>query len=74
MKPPPLPLNPTVDLRRLTVAELIEGLTEGRTWAWRLSRQLVATAALVARKHARRHTPPAMPAVVLPPPAPKKIT
>ena len=72
-KPPPLPLHPTVDLRRITVAQMIEGLTRGDAWAWKLSRQLVATAALVARRHARRHTPTAMPAVVLPPPAPERL-
>lgn len=72
-RPPPLPVTP-VDLRRITVAEMIEGLTRGDAWSWKILRQLVSTSALVARRHARRHTPPAMPAIVLPAPTPRKLT
>ncbi len=65
--PPPLPgTNPALDLRKLSVAELIAALTQGHAWAWKLMAQLVATSAMVSRRHARRDTPPPFPAAVRP--------
>jgi hypothetical protein len=53
-----------LDLRKLSVADLITALTRGAPWAWKLMAQLVATSATVARKHARGLTPAPMPALV----------
>jgi hypothetical protein len=55
-----------LDLRKLSVADLITAVTQGQPWAWKLMQQLVATSATVARRHARRNTPAPMPALVSP--------
>lgn len=61
MKPDPR----TLDLRKLSVADLITAITQGSPWAWKLLRQIVATSATVARRHARSTTPAPMPALVV---------
>ena len=63
--PPPLPPGaPGLDLRKLSVAKLLTGITYGQAWAWKLMQQLVATSAQVSRRHARRDTPAPIPALV----------
>lgn len=54
-----------LDLRKLSVADLITAVTQGQPWAWKLMRQLVVTSATVARRHARSTTPAPMPALVV---------
>lgn len=53
-----------LDLRKLSVADLLTAVTAGSPWAWKLLRQIVATSAQVARRHARKDTPAPMPALV----------
>lgn len=47
-----------LDLRRLTVAQLMTGVAGGEPWAWKLLRQLVQSATTVsARRWSRGATP-----------------
>jgi hypothetical protein len=38
----------TLDLRTVTVAQLIEGLARGEPWCWMLAKRIVAAAARIS--------------------------
>lgn len=40
-----------LDLRKVSVAEMVEGMHKGEAWAWVLMRQLVGASAMISRVH-----------------------
>jgi hypothetical protein len=55
-----------LDLRKVSVNEMVEGMNKGEAWAWVLMRQLVGASAMISR--ARGDGAP--PSVVVEAPAP----
>lgn len=40
-----------LDLRKVSVNEMVEGMNKGEAWAWVLMRQLVGASAMISRAH-----------------------
>ena len=38
-----------LDLRKVNVAEMVDGMNKGEAWAWILMRQLVGASAMISR-------------------------